>query len=367
MVARIASGSCSQAFGLENRVGRTLTNQFRENVVLFEKLKRAIHDIRQGKMVILVDDEERENEGDLCMAAEFVTPEAVNFMAKYGRGLICVALTEEKIRELDLPMMVSHNTSSYKTGFTVSIEARRGVTTGISAADRAKTILTAIHKDTRPEDLARPGHVFPLRALKGGVLVRTGQTEGSVDLAKLAGCNPAGVICEIMNEDGSMSRMPDLEKFATQHNFPIVSIADIVKYRMQHESLVYREMETEIDTNWGPFRAIAYSANVDSDKRQHLCLAKGDIQENEPVLVRVHKECVLGDVFGSCGCGNLLRGSMEKITQEGKGIIVYLNQLSSQFTNLSETLRNKNCQKARIRQAPIDLDQDEPEDDNVED
>jgi 3,4-dihydroxy 2-butanone 4-phosphate synthase/GTP cyclohydrolase II len=290
-------------------------------------IDEALLDIRKGRMVILVDDEDRENEGDLCMASEKVTPQAINFMAKHGRGLICLSLLEEKADELQLYPMVSNNTSTFQTAFTVSVEARRGVTTGISAADRATTILTAITEGTKPEDLVRPGHVFPLRAKKGGVLVRTGQTEGSVDLARLAGLRPSGVICEIMNDDGTMSRMSDLEIFSKKHNLKIVTIADLIRYRLQNESLVRRAAVTVLPTAYGgEFTAIAYENEVDS--QQHLALVKGEIHPNEDVLVRVHSECLTGDVFGSerCDCGEQLHTSMRIVAKEGRGVIVYMHQ-----------------------------------------
>jgi len=290
-------------------------------------IEEALKDIRDGKMVILVDDEDRENEGDLTMAAEKVTPEAINFMAKYGRGLICLTLTEKRIIDLRLPMMVSDNTSRFQTAFTISIDARRGVTTGISAADRATTILTAIDDNTVAEDLVSPGHVFPLRARDGGVLVRTGQTEGSVDLSRLAGLKPYGVICEIMNEDGTMARMPDLQLFAKKFDLKIVTIADLIKYRLQKESLVRRIAEAKIPTKYGGlFTAIAYENDV--DPFHHLALVKGEIGSNDEVLVRVHSQCLTGDVFGSrrCDCEEQLHQAMAMVDQEGKGVIVYMRQ-----------------------------------------
>ena len=290
-------------------------------------IEEAIEDIKAGKMVILVDDEDRENEGDLTIAAEKVTPEAINFMAKYGRGLICLSLTEEQVEKLKLPMMVSENTSTFGTAFTVSIDARKGVTTGISAADRATTILTAIAEDAKPEDLVRPGHVFPLRARKGGVLVRTGQTEGSVDLARLAGLKPAGVICEIMNEDGTMARMPELEVFAKKHGLKIVTIADLIKYRLQKESLVRRVATITLPTKYGgEFKGILYENDV--DPHHHLALVKGEISPEDEVLVRVHSECFTGDVFGSlrCDCGEQLHAAMRMIAEEGKGVLLYMRQ-----------------------------------------
>ena len=290
------------------------------------KIEDAIEDIRQGKMVILVDDEDRENEGDLTMAAEKVTPEAINFMARYGRGLICLTLTGEKCDRLSLPPMVSSNTSSFGTAFTVSIEAKKGVTTGISAADRAHTILTAVANDAKAEDLARPGHVFPLRAKTGGVLVRAGQTEGSVDLARLAGLKHAGVICEIMNDDGSMARMPELKKFAKEHGIKVCTIADLVAYRLKHESLVRRAAEVRLPSQLGDFNAIAFENDV--DQLEHLALVKGDIRGDAPVLVRVHSECLTGDVFASkrCDCADQLHRSMEIIEAEGMGVILYMRQ-----------------------------------------
>jgi len=291
------------------------------------RVKEALEDIRQGKMVILVDDEDRENEGDLCMAAEMVTPEAINFMAKEGRGLICLSLTEERADHLGLPLMVQDNSSSFGTAFTISIEARRGVTTGISAADRARTIQVAIADDTTAGDLARPGHIFPLRAKKGGVMVRAGQTEGSVDLARMAGLKPAGVICEIMNDDGSMARLPELREFARKHQLKIVTIADMVAYRMRKELLVRRAAETRLPTrDGGEFRAIVYDNDVDNC--QHLALYKGEIDPEKPILVRVHSECLTGDVFGSerCDCGDQLHASLRAIEEAGAGVVLYMRQ-----------------------------------------
>lgn len=292
-----------------------------------KRVEEAIKDLRQGKMVILVDDEDRENEGDLTMAAEKVAPEAINFMTKFGRGIICLTLTEEKADELDLKPMVMDNTSALKTAFTVSIDAKAGVTTGVSAHDRAHTILTAIKDGAIPDELARPGHIFPLRARKGGVLVRTGQTEGSVDMARLAGLKPAGIICEIMKEDGTMARMPDLEVFAKEHSLKIVTIADIVEYRIKKDKLVRRVAEAVLPTRYGgDFKAIAYENDVDS--HEHLALIKGEIAPDEPVLVRVHSECLTGDVFGSerCDCGDQLKCAMKLIEKQGKGVILYMHQ-----------------------------------------
>jgi 3,4-dihydroxy 2-butanone 4-phosphate synthase / GTP cyclohydrolase II len=290
-------------------------------------IDEALLDLCAGKMIILVDDEDRENEGDLCIAAEKVTSQAINFMAKNGRGLICLSLTEEKVQELQLPLMVFENTSPFKTAFTVSIEAKKGVTTGISAADRATTILTAIAEGAKPEDLSKPGHVFPLQAKRGGVLVRTGQTEGSVDLARLAGLKPYGVICEIMNEDGTMARMPDLEIFGKKHNLKIVTIADLIQYRLKNECLVRRAASTTLPTVYGKeFTAIAYENEL--DHQQHMALVKGDIKPEDAILVRVHSECLTGDVFGSqrCDCGEQLHQAMRMVAKEGKGIIVYMHQ-----------------------------------------
>jgi 3,4-dihydroxy 2-butanone 4-phosphate synthase/GTP cyclohydrolase II len=290
-------------------------------------IEEAIEDIKAGRMVILVDDEDRENEGDLTMAAELVTPEAINFMAMHGRGLICLSLTEERVTQLKLPMMVHENTSSFGTAFTVSIDARHDVTTGISAADRAVTIMAAIADDAKSDDLVRPGHVFPLRAKKGGVLVRTGQTEGSVDLARLAGLKPAGVICEIMNEDGTMARMPDLKAFAKRHGLKIITIADLIKYRLHNESLVRRMATVTLPTEYGgDFKGILYENDV--DPHQHLALVKGEIGPDDVVLVRVHSECLTGDVFGSlrCDCGEQLHTAMQMIEKEGTGVLLYMRQ-----------------------------------------
>ena len=290
-------------------------------------IPEAIEDIKNGKMVILVDDEDRENEGDLCMAAEFVTPEAINFMAKYGRGLICLTLNEELANRLNLHLMVNDNQSRFKTAFTVSIEARRGVTTGISAHDRATTIRTAIADNVKPEDIVSPGHVFPILARRGGVLVRTGQTEGSVDLARLAGLKPSGVICEIMKDDGTMARMPDLEIFAKEHGLKIVTIADLINFRMKTESFVRRAATATLPTAFGgDFKFVVYENDVDDFK--HVALVKGEIGPEDAVLVRVHSECMTGDVFGSmrCDCGDQLHRAMEMIHEAGKGVIVYMHQ-----------------------------------------
>lgn len=290
-------------------------------------IEAVIEDIKAGKMIILVDDEDRENEGDLYMAAEKVNAESVNFMATYGRGLICLTLNGELTDKLGLPMMVSNNTSPFGTGFTVSIEARTGVSTGISAADRARTVQAAVNADAKPQDLVSPGHIFPLRARDGGVLVRAGQTEGSVDLSRLAGLIPAGVICEVMNDDGTMARMSDLEKFAEKHDLKIATIADLVAYRLREDTLVKREVEARVPTEHaGVFKAIVYSNSV--DQLDHLALVKGDISSVERVLVRVHSECLTGDVFGSsrCDCGLQLNAAMQMIDQEGCGIVLYMRQ-----------------------------------------
>ncbi|MCB2181454.1 MAG: bifunctional 3,4-dihydroxy-2-butanone-4-phosphate synthase/GTP cyclohydrolase II [Desulfobulbaceae bacterium] len=291
------------------------------------KIEEALKDIRDGKMVILVDDEDRENEGDLCMAAQLATPEAINFMATHGRGLICLTLTPDHLEKLNLPMMVQDNKSPFETAFTVSIEARRGVTTGISAADRARTIQAAVAPDVKPEDLVSPGHIFPLRARRGGVLVRTGQTEGSMDLARLAGLTPAGVICEIMKDDGTMARMPDLEEFSKKHNMKIVTIEDLIAYRMQKDNLVHRAAETKMPTRYGgEFKAVAYTNDVDDF--EHVALVKGEIDPDKEVLVRVHSECLTGDVFGSmrCDCGAQLQSAMRMVDKEGAGVILYMHQ-----------------------------------------
>jgi len=292
----------------------------------FATIEEAIEDIRTGRMVIVVDDEDRENEGDLTIAAEKITPEAINFMATYGRGLICLPMTQERLEQLDIPLMVTKNTAPFGTAFCVSIEAKHKVSTGISAADRAQTVLTVIDPKTKPEDLARPGHMFPLMAKKGGVLKRAGQTEAAVDLARIAGFYPAGVICEIMNEDGTMARVPQLEVFAEKHNLKMVTIADLIKYRLRHEKFVKRIAEPQIPTKYGKFKLIAYENEI--DKKHHIVLVMGDIKANDQVLVRVHSQCLTGDIFGSlrCDCGEQLRMAMEMIAKEGKGVIIYLRQ-----------------------------------------
>jgi len=292
-------------------------------------VEEAIEEIRAGRMVILVDDEDRENEGDLCMAAEKVTPEAINFMAKYGRGLICLSLTEERLQQLRLDMMVPEheNNAALGTAFTVSIEAREGVTTGISAADRARTIQVAIADDAGPNDVVRPGHIFPLRARRGGVLRRTGQTEGSMDLAQLAGLKPAGVICEIMNDDGTMARLPDLEVFAREHGLKIVAIKDLIRYRLGTERLVRQAATARMPTRaGGEFRCIVYGNEI--DHVDHMALVKGELAPDEPTLVRVHSECLTGDAFGSlrCDCGEQLDAALKMIDEAGKGVLLYMRQ-----------------------------------------
>ncbi len=292
----------------------------------FASIESAAADIREGRMIIIVDDEDRENEGDLVCAAEKVTPEIINFMARHARGLICLPLTEERCDELNLPPQVTDNTSRLGTAFTVSIEARRGVTTGISAADRATTILTAVDPRTRPQDLARPGHVFPLRAKKGGVLVRPGQTEAAVDIARMAGLYPAGVICEIMNEDGTMARLPELREFASVHGLKVITVADLVRHRISKEILVRRAVETDLPTIYGRFRAIAFENTINGDV--HLAMVMGDVHTDDPVLVRVHTENLTCDMFGSTidDTGYQLRRALEKIAEARQGVVLYLRQ-----------------------------------------
>ncbi|MDT8445998.1 MAG: bifunctional 3,4-dihydroxy-2-butanone-4-phosphate synthase/GTP cyclohydrolase II [bacterium] len=293
----------------------------------FDSIAEAIEDIRQGKMIVLVDDEDRENEGDLVCAAEYATPAAVNFMARYGRGLICLALCEEQVDRLKLPMMTVSGDTPYGTNFTVSIEAASGVTTGISAADRSHTILTAIGPDAQPGDICMPGHIFPLKARLGGVLQRSGHTEASVDLARLAGGNPSGVICEIMNEDGTMARYTELKAFAQEHDLKICTIADLIKYRMANESMVELAAESNLPTSIaGDFRIKGYVNKLNGEN--YIALVKGELTPNEPVLVRVHSECLTGDVFASarCDCGNQLHEAMRLIEKEGQGVVLYLAQ-----------------------------------------
>jgi len=289
-------------------------------------IEEALEDIREGKIIILVDDEDRENEGDFMVASEKVTPEIINFMALHGRGLICLTLTEKRCEDLDLPQMVTRNTAKYGTAFTVSIEAKKGVTTGISAADRAHTILTAIDTSCGPEDIDRPGHIFPIRAREGGVLVRAGQTEGSLDLARLAGMAPSGVICEIMNPDGTMARMPELRVVARKFGLKIVTIADLVKYRMSNERLVTEVAQTNLPTRFGEFTAHAYRNEIDG--QEHVALTVGTIDSVEPTLVRVHSECLTGDVFHSlrCDCGEQMESALAMIQREGRGVFLYMSQ-----------------------------------------
>lgn len=304
-------------------------------------VEEAIEDIKNGKIIIIVDDEDRENEGDLMIAAEKVTPEVINFMSKYGRGLICLSLTEERIKELELPLMVNDesNTAPYGTAFTVSIDAKDGVTTGISAFDRATTILKAIDPKTKPEDLARPGHIFPLRARKGGVLERAGQTEASVDLAKIAGLYPAGVICEIMNEDGTMARMPQLEEFSEKFGIKILAIADLIKYRLKSEILVKKIAEAELPTSHGDFTVMVFEDIIHHET--HLALVKGEINPDEPILVRAHSQCLTGDAFASlrCDCGPQLHKAMEMIEKEGKGVILYMLNQEGRGIGLTNKIR----------------------------
>ncbi|MDP6477359.1 MAG: bifunctional 3,4-dihydroxy-2-butanone-4-phosphate synthase/GTP cyclohydrolase II [Nitrospinaceae bacterium] len=293
---------------------------------IFSSIEDAMEDLRQGKMIVIVDDEDRENEGDLMIASDKVTPEAINFMAKYGRGLICLALTEERTSELGLSMMVENNQSLFETPFTISIDASKGVTTGISASDRARTILTAIDPTTKPHDLVKPGHIFPLRARDGGVLVRMGQTEASVDIARLAGLYPSGVICEIMDDDGTMARLPSLTEFVRLHDLKMITTKDLAEYRLQMETLVEEVVTTILPTEFGDFKAITFR-NVLLDQ-VHIALVQGEIDLEKPILVRVHSQCLTGDVFGSfrCDCGEQLKKSMEMIAEEGTGVLLYLYQ-----------------------------------------
>jgi 3,4-dihydroxy 2-butanone 4-phosphate synthase/GTP cyclohydrolase II len=292
----------------------------------FARIEDAIAAIRNGQMIIVTDDEDRENEGDLTIAADKITPEAINFMAKYGRGLICMPMTEERLAELDLPQMVTQNTARFETAFCVPIEAKGVTSTGISAGDRAATVLAAIDPRTRPSDLARPGHMFPLKARKGGVLVRAGQTEAAVDLARIAGLYPAGVICEIMNEDGTMARVPELAKFARRHKLLMITVADLIQYRMRTEALVRRVAAADLPTDNGEFRVFAYESEI--DRETHVALVKGEIGDGRDVLVRVHSRCLTGDVFHSarCDCGAQLEAALERIAAEGRGVLLYLNQ-----------------------------------------
>ena len=302
-------------------------------------VEEALEAVRAGRMIIIVDDEDRENEGDLMVAAEKTTPEIVNFMARYGRGLICLPLTEERLDELQLPLMVSENTARFQTAFTVSIDAKAGVTTGISAADRARTVLAAVDPATKPEDLARPGHVFPLQAQEGGVLSRAGQTEAAVDLARIAGLAPAGVICEVMNEDGSMARMPQLGEVSRRFDIPILTIADLIRYRMKHETLVRKLDETDLPTAHGRFRLHVYEDTIRGE--HHVALVKGEVGGEEPTLVRAHSQCLTGDTFGSsrCDCGEQLRRSMEMIEKEGRGVVLYILNHEGRGIGLANKIR----------------------------
>ena len=290
------------------------------------KIEEAINDIKNGKMVIVIDDEDRENEGDLTMAAEMVTPEAINFMATYGRGLICVPMLGEHLDKLNLPPMVSNNTANLSTAFTVSVDSLIGTTTGISASDRSNTIRALVDDETKPEDLGRPGHIFPLRYVDGGVLKRTGQTEASIDLCRLSGLREAAVICEIMADDGHMARMPQLEEFGQQHDIKIVSVEDLISYRRRHERLIERVAEARVPTEYGEFTAVSYSSVV--DVQEHVAFVKGDVSQNDPVLVRVHSECLTGDVFGSkrCDCGYQVQLALEAIEEYGSGVLLYMRQ-----------------------------------------
>jgi len=289
-------------------------------------VEEAIQEYQRGRFVIIIDDQDRENEGDLTLPAQFVDADAINFMARHGRGLICVAMTGERLDDLRIPMMVGRNDSRFGTGFTVSVEARDGVTTGISAADRARTIQVLVDPDTRPDDLVMPGHMFPLRARAGGTLVRAGQTEASVDLCKMAGLNPAAVLCEVMKADGSMARLPQLKRFASRHGLKIISVNQLISYRMRKDRLVQRVAETVMPTRFGEFRALAYKSLIDPD--EHLALVLGDIETPEPVLVRVHSQCVTGDVFGSlrCDCGEQIEQALQRISEEGRGVLLYMRQ-----------------------------------------
>jgi 3,4-dihydroxy 2-butanone 4-phosphate synthase/GTP cyclohydrolase II len=302
-------------------------------------VETALEAVRAGRMIIIVDDEDRENEGDLMVAAGKITPEIVNFMATHARGLICLPLTRERLEELQLPLMVTENTARFQTAFTVSIDAKRDVTTGISAHDRARTILAAVDPATKPDDLARPGHIFPLQAVEGGVLSRAGQTEASVDLARMAGLAPAGVICEVMNEDGSMARRPRLEEMSRQFDIPILAIAELIRYRMHHETLVRKLEETDLPTSHGHFRIHVYEDTIRGD--HHVALVKGDVGGEEPVLVRAHSQCLTGDTFGSarCDCGDQLRASMEMIEKEGRGVVLYILNHEGRGIGLANKIR----------------------------
>src|SRR5216110_1628501 len=325
----------------------------------FVSISEAIEEIRAGRILVVVDDEDRENEGDLTIAAEKVTPEIINLMATHGRGLVCLPLTAERCDYLRLPLISPQNTSNFGTAFCESVDARSGVTTGISAADRTRTILTCIDPAAKPSDLARPGHVFPLRAKEGGVLVRAGQTEASVDLARMAGLTPAGVICEIMNEDGSMARVPELREFCGKHGLKMISVADLIRYRLKHERYIHRLGEGFLETEFGPFRTIAYSSDYPSESRAetHLALIRGEVSGQENVLVRMHSHCVYGDIFGStqCRCGKMIEGSLRQIAREEMGVLVYLHQ-----TGLGFRLRGDGSAVGRMVAHDTDADGQRP-------
>ena len=310
-----------------------------ENESRLISIEQAVREVKAGRLIIIVDDEDRENEGDLMVAAAKVSPEVVNFMSKHGRGLICLPLTRARLEELQLPLMVQENTARFETAFTVSIDAKAGVTTGISAQDRAHTILAAIDPKTKPADLARPGHIFPLQAKEGGVLARAGQTEAAVDLARMAGLTPAGVICEIMDEDGGMARMPQLEKFSREHDIPIISTADLIQYRMKHECLVKKIDEADLPTEHGHFKIVVFEDLIHHEN--HIALVKGEVAGGEPVLVRAHSQCMTGDTFGSCrcDCGDQLHRSMELIDREGKGVVLYMFNHEGRGIGLTNKIR----------------------------
>lgn len=318
----------------------------------FDSIESAIEDFRAGKMVVIVDDEDRENEGDLTLAADAVTPELINFMAVHGRGLVCLALSPELCDQLNLPLMSRINTSNFGTAFTESIDAKSGVTTGISAADRAHTILVTVADGTKPDDLARPGHVFPLRAQSGGVLVRAGQTEAAVDLARLAGRKPAGVICEIMNEDGSMARVPQLKDYCRQHGFKLISVADLIRYRLKNESYVHRHSEGILETAYGPMNLLVYENSLNQE--MHSALVLGDLSGDAPVMVRMHSHCPFGDLFRSrsCDCRVLLDESMRMIAEAGRGVIVYLHHNNADRLKAEGKLQVHTRHSARVEGEP---------------